>query len=223
MKILIIKNGVCETDIDKILHDIDSDIIVHIKCSQDLQDIDYDMYNKIILLGGAQSLCDMELIYIHHTYLIDLINDLERLIAQGKKILGICLGAQLLAIALGHHIVPIGMCITGYDKDIACNDPELDKISKDLLALHNDMICINESGKPLKIIHTYSCGDHIIPYGFTHNNIYGVQFHPDITPRILSVFCDEFAYDEGLIACAQDRVNDIKCASNIFFFKWLNT
>ena len=212
MRILIIKNGSCETDIDIILKLIDPDIETHIICSKNI-DVDYDYFDRIIILGGSQILSDG---LDDHPYLQNLIDKLRIMIRNEKRILGICLGAQLIAMALGHTVSPVGRCVMGYDQNIWCADPELQNVSRDFLSLHNDEILLSGD---TKVEITNSCDGMI--YGFQYSNTLAVQYHPDITPRILNVFCKEFAYDEGLIRHATNRADEIHTASVLFFKKWL--
>lgn len=61
-----------------------------------------DAFDALLVLGGPMGAYDMD----KFPWLIDEINFLKEVIASGKKVIGICLGAQLLAKALGANVYP---------------------------------------------------------------------------------------------------------------------
>jgi GMP synthase-like glutamine amidotransferase len=233
MDILIIKNGVCDTDIDKLLSEINNKLTIQIKCSKtlDYESFDIKKYYAVIILGGSQSLANKNDIIKNHTYLIKLIYHIKKWCEIGVRILGICLGAQLIASALGHSVIKNTKPIIGYDKlmyltikgvtDNLLNN-NFNKIKSNYLTLHNDRIIINNKSSNLDILCNFQHNGQIIPYVFKYKNVYGVQFHPDITPNILQTFCSEFAYDKSLVSEANKRKDEIHQASILFFTSWLN-
>ena len=69
-----------------------------------------DRYRGLIVLGGPMNVEDRE----HRQHLLTEMRAIESMLAQGKPVLGICLGAQLLAHVLGAHVVPHEMPEIGW-------------------------------------------------------------------------------------------------------------
>src|SRR5579872_3499684 len=122
-RILVIKNGECETDIKYIINKIDPTINVNIISSIELfkttdPDKIINRYNGVIILGGNQTLTNRHEISYKHTYLNDLIKCTRVWIEKKVKILGICLGAQIIGEAVGHKTIKMKKQITGYTNNI---------------------------------------------------------------------------------------------------------
>src|SRR5436305_11506736 len=100
-RILIIKNGVCDTDIDYIIKTINQSINIDIVTSSTLtQTFCIEAVNKyigIIILGGDQTLTNRHESNYVHTYLNNLIDYIKYWIKKKIHILGICLGDQMCA------------------------------------------------------------------------------------------------------------------------------
>jgi GMP synthase (glutamine-hydrolysing) len=97
-------------------------------------------------------------------------------VSEKKKLLGICYGAEILALALGGTIRK-SSTIRG-EQEITCNENSL-CIGKDIVfeshsyeisKLGNSLNCIAESG---------NCKNEIIKH--KELSIYGTQFHPEMT------------------------------------------
>ena len=63
---------------------------------------DVDRYRGLVVLGGPMNVEDQG----RRPHLRAELRAIERMLAQGKPVLGICLGAQLLAHALGARVEP---------------------------------------------------------------------------------------------------------------------
>jgi GMP synthase-like glutamine amidotransferase len=61
-----------------------------------------NIFDVLVVMGGPMSVHDQS---THH-WLGDEILFLQKVLVAGKKILGICLGAQMLAKVLGGHVIP---------------------------------------------------------------------------------------------------------------------
>jgi GMP synthase-like glutamine amidotransferase len=230
MRILIIKNGICETDIGQIIYEVNRQIETDTICSRsiDYDSLDISSYDGVLILGGSQRLSDPDVLEIH-PYLTELITRIRKWIDTGIHIMGICLGAQLIAIALNHKVVKCDRLISGYDQDIRLtevgrSDPlfdfNFDVFRSYLLSLHFDRIELsNDRGEKVNVLAELQG----IPYAFRYRNAYGIQFHPDITLRILETFCSEFSFDPRLIEEGSLIANCTRTASIIFFLHWILT
>ena len=150
-----------------------------------------DSFNTLVMLGGPMSVND-EKEYPYLTYEMKMA---EQFMKKGKKVFGVCLGAQLMARALGAKVYP------GPEKEIGWYDIELvgEGIQDQLmgkLAIHP------RSGgyrKKLKVFHWH--GETFdIPQGAERlarselypnqafrygNNAYAFQFHIEVSKQMI--------------------------------------
>lgn len=166
--ILIIKNGYNEIQITRYL-DEETEII----SSFDTLDLDrcknnLYLYTMIIILGSHLSLLELS----KHKNLLDVIEFIKLCIENKKRILGICLGCQLLAHIYGSEIKTLGQLVHGYTDVLHFTN---------IFRSHVDYIVPNDQ---IEII----CMCDSMPYVFKIKgaSIYGIQCHPDIGPDYIS-------------------------------------
>ncbi|WP_245217813.1 glutamine amidotransferase-related protein [Pseudomonas eucalypticola] len=76
----------------------------------DLAELDAGEPDLLVLLGGPIGAFD-EAVY---PYLAGVLQWVEQRLASGRKLLGVCLGAQLIARAMGGQVRPMGVKEIGY-------------------------------------------------------------------------------------------------------------
>jgi GMP synthase-like glutamine amidotransferase len=180
--ILIIKNGTFPTYIQRYL-DEPSEIIE--SYTTDVSVLEIDGYSVIILLGSNQSIVDIH----NNPPLQNVVSLVKKAMQIQKPVLGICLGCQIIAYALGCVIVPTGKVNIGYDCKVLGYE--------NIFRCHRDKIVPN--GKIEIIDET----DGII-YTFCYQKMFGIQCHPDIPPETVNYFCNnyfdrDFLYDNKKI------------------------
>lgn len=140
-----------------------------------LNDINLDNYDKVIILGGHQSIKDIK----EYRSLRQIVKLIEKCYETNKKVLGICLGAQLIAYSRGCKIGRLNEPKNGYDADI-----EIDGIIyKNLFRSHYDYIIPNDDIEVL-------CSSENIPYLIRSGSLIGIQCHPDIPPEDIHKYTD---------------------------------
>src|SRR5277367_927975 len=98
MRILVIRNGCCDTDIGLIMREIYPHIEINMLTSVDVIDllkskkIEIGSYDGVIVMGGYQSLIGRNDKDYAHSYLNVLIEYVKEWVANGTNVLGICLG-----------------------------------------------------------------------------------------------------------------------------------
>jgi GMP synthase (glutamine-hydrolysing) len=138
----------------------------------------------LISMGGFMSAND-SLDYIRQELGI-----LEEVIALGKPVLGVCLGAQMVAKALGARVyrnpipefgwLPVERTDAGRIDPVLAGfcDPET------VMHFHNETFEL-PSGATL-LASSKDCPNQVFRYGA---NVYGFQFHLEATPEMLGEWC----------------------------------
>lgn len=140
-----------------------------------------DDFDFLILMGGPQSPLEMD----KYPYLKDEIALIQSAIAHDKRVLGFCLGAQLIGEALGAKteqspskevgVFPIHLTEAGQQDPVLAGLPE----SFDVIHWHNDMPGLPKGAELLA--YSQGCPRQVFCYG---DRVYGFQCHMEITPDI---------------------------------------
>lgn len=160
--ILIIQNGYMDTHLDKYL---DAPLTIIKSYETNLKEIILTDYSFVIILGGHQSVTQLD----NYPYLTEVIQLIDRCLRCRKKMIGICLGCQLIAYALGCSIKSFNQLKAGYDVSI------MDHLA--VFRCHADYIVANNQLEVLEYFDN-------VPYLYLHQDfVIGIQCHPDITPE----------------------------------------
>jgi GMP synthase (glutamine-hydrolysing) len=129
----------------------------------------------VVVLGGPIGVYDQE----RYPFLGDELRALGRRLREGRPTLGICLGAQLMAAALGARVYP------GSQKEIGIGAIELTEAGKasclatlagqPVLHWHGDTFDLPEHAQRLASTSAYE--NQAFALG---RNILGLQFHPEV-------------------------------------------
>ena len=154
----------------------------------------------IIALGGPQSANDdYPALSAERQYFIDAV-------ASGVPVFGVCLGAQLMARALGGKVEPTGGYEFGLRKiwitDEGSRDPVFGKLRVPLVpTLHGE--CFTVPPGATELAYGYMlCGDGTFrrqSLAFRYGASYGFQFEPQLTLNELRVWNRELAGDYELM------------------------
>lgn len=146
-----------------------------------------DGYHGVVALGGPMNVDDVE----SHPHLRTEVSLLREALDRGMPILGICLGAQLLARALGAPVGPaIQKEIGWYDLSVSepgRSDPLLSGFgdTERIFQWHGDTFEI-----PAGAVHLASsdlCPNQAFRYG---ENAYGFQFHLEVDEPLIDRWLD---------------------------------
>jgi GMP synthase (glutamine-hydrolysing) len=142
-----------------------------------------DAFSHIVILGGPMNVYEEDL----YPFLREEDLFIKEAIQRGKFIWGICLGAQLIAKALGAKVFKAPVKEIGwYDVSltkIGSNDPLFSTLPKTfpVFQWHGDTF---EIPKSAKLIATSSSVPHqAFRYG---ENTYGLQFHLEVTREMIT-------------------------------------
>jgi GMP synthase (glutamine-hydrolysing) len=139
----------------------------------------------LIVLGGPMGAYEID----RYPYLAAVIELIQGQLNRRRPVLGICLGAQLLAAAAGARVYP-----GGKGKEIGWADVELSREGRDdplwrgfpdrfpTFHWHGDTFDLPAGARPLartdKYVQSFRLGSHA----------YGVQFHPEVVPDRLDAW-----------------------------------
>jgi GMP synthase-like glutamine amidotransferase len=192
-----------------------------------LHDVD-----AILVMGGPMSANDEDL----HPWLVAEKALLRDAVAAGMPVLGACLGAQLLAAALGGRVYPappgpevglLGVELT----DAGRADPVLSVLSPSSLTVqwHGDTFDLPDGAELL------ASSPHSPNQAFrAGDSAYAIQFHLEVTAAQIAQWREVPAYaaaladvlgpegGEAFLADAQARVPEITAVGRRLFAAWLD-
>jgi GMP synthase (glutamine-hydrolysing) len=147
-------------------------------------------------MGGPMAVYEMDL----HPFLMDEAEIIGQFIGSDRHVLGICLGAQLVAHVLGSRVYPGGEKEIGWYR-VAISpegmaDPFLSALSLDgracaeVFQWHGDTFDLPERAVRL------ASSDLFPNQAFRYSDrVYGLQFHVEVTPAIVAGWLE---HQEGL-------------------------
>ncbi len=145
--------------------------------------IDMDRYDGLVVLGGPMGVYEAD----KHPHLNEEIACIQKALTQDKPVLGICLGSQLLAAALGAKVRPGGVKEIGwYDVNLTeegIADPVLGKFRprEKIFQWHGDTFdlppgAVHLASSPLFPQQAFRFGD----------RTYGLQFHLEVDEPMIN-------------------------------------
>ena len=159
----------------------------------------------IMAFGGPMSVNDdLPALHAEREYL-------RQAMTAGKPVFGVCLGAQMMATALGGIVEPSGGYQFGLRKvhitAAGDSDPVFGAITTPLVpTLHGECFSIPEGATRLAEAHML-CRDgkyRLINMAFRYGQSYAFQFEPQLTLDELKVWDRVFSGDYGLMGDAFD-------------------
>lgn len=145
-------------------------------------------YHALIFMGGPMSVND-DLPYIHEE--LDII---ARAAARRQPVLGICLGAQLIAKAMGARVYRNAVKEVGWYPihltEAAAHDPLLASLEspREVLHWHGETFDLPEGATHLAW--SPACRNQAFHIG---KFLYGFQFHLEATPEMIADWCTQDA------------------------------
>ena len=145
----------------------------------DLNDkLDLGTHHGLIVMGGPQSANDPDMSAEMHF--------IQQVIDEHYPVLGICLGAQLIAKALGAHVYrnhkkEIGWAPVHFT-EIAHGDPVLGGLDSPTTFFHWHSETFTQPSGTELLAYSDKCRQQAFRY---RDSVYGIQFHPEITPAMI--------------------------------------
>lgn len=143
---------------------------------------DVDRYHGLVVLGGPMSVNELER-YPHLNVEQD---SIRQAVDSGIPVLGICLGAQLIAAALGGQIRKNPVKEIGWFEvaptDAGLEDPLFSKFDgpENIFQWHGDTFTLPHGAKHLA--ESEACTNQAFRFG---ESVYGLQFHLEVDPALI--------------------------------------
>ncbi|MBV7531143.1 type 1 glutamine amidotransferase [Chitinophaga sp. sic0106] len=140
----------------------------------------------LIIMGGPMGVYDQD----QYPWLTTEINIVKTALEQKKKVLGICLGSQILAAALGANVYAHTQKEIGwYPVDFTFQEQAADLINvlpqhMDVFHYHGDTFDIPNGAT--RFAASAACNNQ----AFMYDNAIGLQFHIELTPTSLVAMID---------------------------------
>ena len=135
-------------------------------------------FDWLIIMGGPMNIYE----YDTHPWLRSEKELIRAAIDAGKRVLGICLGSQLIADVLGGQVTrnahteigwyPVQLSTSGQDSKLLADFPQ----TLDVFHWHGDTFAIPPSAQHLAT--SEACSNQAFSYG---ERVIGLQFHPEVT------------------------------------------
>ena len=157
---------------------------------------DLDSFTHLLIMGGPMAVYEMQ----HYPYLVNEALFIDRSIKANKHVLGVCLGAQMVAHVLGAKVYPgqqkeIGWYEVALDPD-GMSDPLMsalalpDRNAAQVFQWHGDTFDLPRGAVRL------ASSDLFPNQAFRYTDrVYALQFHIEVTPTIVR---DWLAREQGV-------------------------
>lgn len=148
---------------------------------------DVNGMDAVVSMGGPMNVHEQN----EYTFLRDEIAFLKRAVDAGVPMLGICLGAQLIASACGARVYKAPVKELGWSRVSLTPEGRRDNLFKDLpdtlsvLQWHEYTFQVPTGGSLL------ATSDPCPHQAFRLGNAYGLQFHPEVTLDMLSQWSED--------------------------------
>jgi len=161
-----------------------------------------DRYHGLIVLGGPMNVMDQH----RHPHLKTELMAIESALHQGKPVLGICLGAQLLAHVLGAPVRRHAQHEIGwYDLETTAHgreDPVLGHLGANAPVFQWHGCTYDLPAGAVQLARTQTCEQQAFRSG---SNAYGFQFHMEADATMIERWLRLPAYRDELAGAGIDR------------------
>ena len=146
-----------------------------------------DPPEKLIILGGQMSVNDER----EFPFLAEEKKLVKKAVARGSTVLGVCLGAQMIAAACGKTVYK-GEKELGWRAITGCHAPgqRFFPGEFDVFHWHKETFDLPEGARLL------ATGKAVKNQAFMIKNALGVQFHPEVTKEIITFWAKDLGEDE---------------------------
>jgi len=163
----------------------------------------------VVILGGRQSVTELH----KNPFFFDEISMIRSRASRQMPTLGVCLGAQMIALAFGGNVVRGPQAEQGWIEMLEGDDKiepfvaNLIKSKTKVFASHEDIIELPPDAQGMARSDLYN---HIFAIG---GRTVAIQFHPEATPEIMHKWLTLFGRSEDAVAKAHEE-NQVQHQAN---------
>lgn len=159
----------------------------------------------LIIMGGPMSVDDIH----EYPFLLPEVELIEKTLSLNKPVLGICLGAQLMAKALDARVYANRVKEVGWHgielTKAASSDPLFSVFPSPMAVFHWHEDTFDLPKNAVHLARSSRCENQAFRWG---NNAYGLQFHLEVTPAMIQDWCSQ-PDGQSYIASAGESVQKI--------------
>ena len=148
-----------------------------------------DTFDWLIVMGGPMGVYETD----RHPFISAEIDLIGAAIGAGKRVLGICLGAQLMAAALGARVYPSGQREIGWFTVEPAPDSDTSPfggvLTGPLTVFHWHGDTFDLPAGAVRLAHSRICTQQAFGYG---TRALALQFHPEMDPPGVAALTDTF-------------------------------
>jgi GMP synthase-like glutamine amidotransferase len=176
-------------------------------------------YELLVFLGGPMSVNDEE----KYPYLVEEKALIRRALADNKPLLGICLGAQLMANALGARVYPGDEKELGWYPITLTQEGRRDEVfsafpsQHEVFHWHGETFELPSGAKLLAGSELYS------RQAFRIGRSYALQYHLEVTAEMVRDWVKEVPEKrDEILFNLEERVAKLNSWAEVFFDRWLS-
>ncbi len=180
-------------------------------------------YSHLIVMGGPMAVYEMD----KYRYLNDESSLIEDFIKNKKPVLGVCLGAQMIAHVLGARVYPGEQKEIGWYrvhltedglKDPATKELEIDGTEEaEVFQWHGDTFDIPDTAVRLASSEAFP------NQAFVYNsNVYALQFHIEVTPEIIAQWFKDDEKRDEMVAHTEEIFKEYLKRAEGFYSKFFS-
>lgn len=146
----------------------------------------------LVVMGGPMGVYDTK----EYPWLVDEINFIKKAIEADKTIIGICLGAQLIAASLGAKVYPNHKKEIGWlplvKTNLGKNHPILSTVPHEFTTFHWHGDTFEMPKDAVHLLQSPACAHQAFLY---NEKVIGLQFHVEVTPQTLVAMTENCGHE----------------------------